>query len=243
LIEVSEKIISYLGSLFGEQAAKEYIDFIKRDPTIYIRINSIKSSVEELSSSLKNDYNISTEKIKEIPHVLKVSSGKDIIGKTIQHIIGDYYIQGLSSMIPPHVLSPDPQDKVLDLCAAPGSKTTQLGELMKNDGLLIANEIAMDRVKMLVFNLDRMNLVNAGVLHYKGEILSKIYDNYFDKILVDAPCSGLGIIQKKGEVSNWWSLERAERLGDLQLRLLIAAIKMLKTGGEIVYSTCSLTPE
>jgi 16S rRNA (cytosine1407-C5)-methyltransferase len=96
---------------------------------------------------------------------------------------------------------------------------------------------------MLVYNIDRMNLMNAGVIHYKGEWLSKIYSEHFDKILVDAPCSGLGIVQKKGEVNNWWSLERAERLGDLQLRLLIAAIKMTKEGGEIVYSTCTLTPE
>jgi 16S rRNA (cytosine1407-C5)-methyltransferase len=88
-----------------------------------------------------------------------------------------------------------------------------------------------------------MNVINAGVLHYKGEILSKIYDNYFDKILVDVPCSGLGIIQKKEEVSNWWSKDRVKALSELQLKLLIAAIKMLKPGGELVYSTCTLTPE
>jgi 16S rRNA (cytosine1407-C5)-methyltransferase len=115
--------------------------------------------------------------------------------------------------------------------------------LMNNNGTLIANEIQLDRVKMLVYNLDRMNIINTGVVHSKGEMLSKIYEEQFDKILVDAPCSGLGIIQKKGEVSNWWSIDRAERLGDLQTRLLIAAIKMLKVGGEVVYSTCTLTIE
>ena len=134
-------------------------------------------------------------------------------------------------------------DTVLDLCSAPGSKTTQLGEMMRNNGTLISNEIALDRVKMLVFNIDRMNLINAGIIHSKGELLSKIYPDYFDKILVDAPCSGLGIIQKKNEISNWWSLKRASILGDLQLRLLIAAIKMVKEEGEIVYSTCTLTIE
>ena len=243
MIEVSEKIFSYLSSLFGEQSAKEYVEFIKREPTTYIRVNTLKTTTGMLAYKLQTGYGVTTETIPNIPDTLKVISGKEVIGKTVEHIIGDYYIQGLSSMIPPLILSPLPDDKVLDLCAAPGSKTTQLGGMMLNKGILLANEIALDRVKMLVYNIDRMNLMNAGVLHYKGEMLSKIYDDYFDKILVDAPCSGLGIIQKKGEVSNWWSLERAERLGDLQLRLLIAAIKMVKVGGEIVYSTCTLTPE
>jgi 16S rRNA (cytosine1407-C5)-methyltransferase len=107
----------------------------------------------------------------------------------------------------------------------------------------VANEIQLSRLKALVYNIDRMNILNAGVLHYRGELLSKIYDNYFDKILVDVPCSGLGIIQKKDEVSNWWSEEKIVSLSELQLRILIAAIKMLKPGGEIVYSTCTLTVE
>ena len=243
MIEVSDKIITYLGSLFGEESAKKYAEFIKSDPSTYIRINPFKSAPLPLEIRLRKNYDITVEPVGNVPGMFKVLNGRDKIGKTVEHITGDYYIQGLSSALPPLMLSPSPEDKVLDLCAAPGSKTTQLGELMSNRGTLIANEISLDRVKMLVYNLDRMNTMNAGVLHYKGEILSKIYDNYFDKILVDAPCSGLGIIQKKGEVNNWWSLERAQKLGDMQLRLLIAAVKMLKTGGEIVYSTCTLTPE
>jgi len=146
-------------------------------------------------------------------------------------------------MIPPIVLNPDETDVTLDLCAAPGSKTTELAEMMSNKGTLIANEIAMDRTMALVYNLDRMNIINTGVLHFKGEQLSKIYNSHFDKILVDAPCSGLGILQKKDEVNDWWSEERVKNLGELQLKLLVTAIKMLKTGGEIVYSTCTLTTE
>jgi len=243
LIEVSENIKSYLNSLYGKDAAGNYIDFIKREPAQYIRINPLKAKKDNLRQRLKEDLSIETEEIKSIPNALKIISGKELVGKTVEHITGQYYIQGLSSMIPPIILSPAESDKVLDLCSAPGSKTTGLGEMMNNNGTLIANEVALDRVKMLIYNLDRMNLMNAGVLHYKGETLSKIYSEYFDKILVDAPCSGLGIIQKKEEVSNWWSLERVARLGDLQTRLLVAAIKMAKVGGEIVYSTCTLTPE
>ena len=240
---VSENIFSYITSLYGDSAAKEFSDFIKKDYSLYIRVNRLKSDKVSLIKKLKETYSISTEEISSVPFALKIAGNSESAGKTIQHIIGDYYIQSLSSMIPPLVLSPQPGEKILDLCAAPGSKTTELGEMMNNDGTLIANEIALDRVKMLIYNIDRMNLINAGVVHYKGEWLSKIYSEHFDKVLVDAPCSGLGIVQKKGEVNNWWSKERAERLGDVQLRLLIAAIKMVKTGGEVVYSTCTLTPE
>ncbi len=243
MIEVSENIKAYLNSLYGKDSAERYIDFIKAEPSQYIRINLLKTSRENLKRRLHEDLSIASEEIKSIPNALKIISGSELTGKTVEHITGQYYIQGLSSMVPPLILSPGENDKVLDLCSAPGSKTTGLGELMNNKGALIANEVALDRVKMLVYNIDRMNLMNAGVIHYKGETLSKIYSEYFDKILVDAPCSGLGIIQKKEEVSNWWSLERVARLGDLQTRLLIAAVKMAKVGGEIVYSTCTLTPE
>jgi NOL1/NOP2/sun family putative RNA methylase len=243
LIEISDNIFSYISSLYGEEAAKIYTEYIKLDPAQYIRVNSIKTSTEILTKKLKNDFSISAEQVPSIPNALKITRDSNILGKTIEHIIGEYYIQGLSSMIPPLILSPQPDDTVLDLCAAPGSKTTEMAEMMLNKGTLIANEVALNRVKMLVYNVDRMNIMNTGVTSTKGEWLSKIYDTYFDKILVDAPCSGLGIVQKKEEISNWWSQEIAERLGDLQLRLLIAAIKMVKTGGTVVYSTCTLTPE
>ena len=136
-------------------------------------------------------------------NTLKVTEGSELTGKTLEHILGHYYVQSLSSMLPPIVLAPDKNDIVLDLCAAPGSKTTQLAELMHNDGTLIANEIQLSRLKALVHNIERMNIANVGVVHQKGELLSKAYGNYFDKILVDAPCSGLGIIQKKDEVTKW----------------------------------------
>jgi NOL1/NOP2/sun family putative RNA methylase len=243
LLQIGNKIIEYLGSLYDEASAKKYVEFINEEPTQYLRANRLKTSREELSYNLLKEYEIKTAPVNRIESALKVLDSKKLTGKTIEHIIGEYYIQGLSSMIPPLILDPKPGETVLDLCAAPGSKTTELAELMNNQGTLVANEIQLNRVKMLVYNLDRMNIANAGAIHTKGEWLSKHYSGHFDKILVDAPCSGLGIIQKKEEVSDWWSIERSGKLGDLQLRLLIAAIKMAKTGGQIVYSTCTLTIE
>lgn len=243
MIEISDNIFSYIKSLYGEQAANIYTEYIKQEPAQYIRVNTIKATTENLLTKLKQNHSIEAEEISSVPGALKITQDNGVLGKTIEHIIGEYYIQGLSSMIPPLILEPRENETVLDLCAAPGSKTTEIAAMMNNKGTLVANEVSLNRVKMLVYNIDRMNIMNAGVMSSKGEWLSKIYESYFDKVLVDAPCSGLGIIQKKEEISNWWSKDIAERLGDLQLRLLIAAIKMVKTGGTIVYSTCTLTPE
>ena len=241
--EVSSKIYDYFSSLYGKDSADKYLKFIDREPAQYIRVNTAKISRDELSNILQTKYQINTQPIPEFEKVLKIIDGNERIGKTFEHVLGFYYIQSFSSMMPPLVLNPTNEDTVMDLCGAPGSKATQLAEMMNNRGTLLINEIDNERIKSLVFNLERMNVINASVIHSKGEILSKIYNSHFTKILVDAPCSGLGIIQKKGEVSNWWSLGHVDRLQHLQLRLLIAAIKMAKVGAEIVYSTCTLSIE
>jgi 16S rRNA (cytosine1407-C5)-methyltransferase len=243
VIDPGEKIKAYITSLFGEKNLSSFISFINSEPNQFLRINSLKTTPEIISKKLFSRYGIETTLIPEMPFALKVTRGGELAGKTIEHILGYYYIQGLSSMIPALVLSPGENDLVLDLCAAPGSKTTQLAELMNNKGTLVANEIQLSRLKALVHNIERMNIINAGVLHQKGELLSKVYNNHFDKILVDAPCSGLGIIQKKEEVIKWWDAKSVLGLAEIQWKLIISAIKMLKVEGELVYSTCTLTTE
>jgi len=240
---VSEKVYSYLVSTFGDEAAKSYWEFVRQETSKYIRVNDLKINRGELAHRLEATYGITTEELFFPSNALKIKSGFDFAGSTLEIAFGFYYMQGLTSMLPSIVLNPSPDDIVLDLCSAPGSKTTQIAGLMKNKGELIANEIELDRIKALVFNLDKMNFYNYGVVNLRGEVLSKYYNSYFDKILVDAPCSGLGIIQKKNEVNKWWSLERVAHLAEIQTRLLVAAVKMLKKGGEVVYSTCTLTAE
>ena len=241
MIELSGNIIDYIRENFGEDFLSRYREYYNSEYNPYLRTSAFTDK-PVLIEQLKK-YGIELLEISGVPNAYRILSGADVAGKTLEFILGKYYIQSLSSMIPALVLNPNETDTVLDLCAAPGSKTTQLAEMMNNKGTLIANELSMDRLKSLVFNIDKMNLVNVGVLHGKGELLSKQFENRFDKILVDAPCSALGIVQKKGEVSNWWDLRKAESISDLQLRLLIAAIKMCKVDGEIVYSTCTLTLE
>lgn len=242
MIELSENISAYIAKHFGNDYLKSYHEYLHQDQSTFLRLSSLIQSDEKIKNSFIR-YGIKNEVIENVPNAFRVSEGESIVGKTLDFILGAYYIQSLSSMIPALVLNPDENDKVLDLCAAPGSKTTQLAEMMKNKGTLVANEISIERLKSLVFNIDKMNLVNVGVLHGKGEQLSKLFGNFFDKILVDAPCSALGIIQKKNEVSNWWNVKKAEGLAEIQFKLLLSAIKACKVGGEIVYSTCTLTLE
>jgi 16S rRNA (cytosine1407-C5)-methyltransferase len=242
LIELSENITNYIQRNFGDDYLNNFREHYLDDHNIYLRFPIDNSEQESLIQSLET-YGIKLEKHPNVNIAYKVVEGSDKIGKTLEYTIGRYYIQSLSSMIPPLVLLPNENDVVLDMCAAPGSKSTQLSEMMNNSGTLYSNEPNAKRVKSLVYNLDRMTRVNMGVIQKYGEILSKKFDHFFDKVLVDAPCSGLGIVQKKGEISNWWNEKSVERISDTQLRLLISAIKTSKVGGEIIYSTCTLTVE
>ncbi len=240
-ITVGENIADYLKSRFGEGYLRKYEEYINSDFTPYVRF-PIRADRQKLISRLEK-YGIKLRQVENIPYAYQVLEGRENLGKTLEYTIGKYYIQSLSSMIPPIVLSPTENDVTLDLASAPGSKTTQLSDMMNNRGTLYANESNLNRIKMLVHNLDRMNLVNLGVIKHRGEKLSKIFENKFTKVLVDAPCSALGILQKKNEVSGWWKLSQAEKLAELQFRLIVSAIKMAKVGAEIVYSTCTLTLE
>jgi len=242
LIELSENISDYILSVFSKKFLERYKKYVKSDFVSYIRIPGTDDEQKKIVSRL-SDYNIKLEKVENVPNAYRLLEGYSIIGKTLEFALGKYYIQSLSSMIPPLILGPTENDITLDLCAAPGSKSTQIAEMMNNRGTFYANEVSIGRIKSLAHNLDKFNISNAGVMNFKGELISKYIDNYFDKILVDVPCSGLGIVQKKQEVSNWWNKNQAVKLSATQLKLLISAIKIAKVGADIVYSTCTLTIE
>ncbi len=242
MIEVSDNIANYIHSVFGEEFLEKYKAYVASPFVQYVRIPGSSDEQRGIVNKLLG-YNIELSKVENVPNAYSVLAGTDVIGKTLEHALGKYYIQSLSSMIPPLVLNPTSEDTIIDMCAAPGSKATQLAEMMGNSGTLYVNEPSIGRTKALAHNMDKLNILNAGMITSKGELISKHFDNYFDKVLIDAPCTGLGVIQKKQEVSNWWTENHVAALSETQFKLLVSGIKSAKVGAEILYSTCTLTLE
>ncbi len=164
-------------------------------------------------------------------------------GKHPYHEAGLYYIQEPSAMAPVHFLDPQPGDRVLDLCAAPGGKSTQIASRLKGQGLLITNEINRDRCRILSLNIERMGVPNAMVLNEDSSHLADVFEGYFDKILVDAPCSGEGMFRKNEEAFSEWSPENVRMCAGRQNEILDNASRMLLPGGRLVYSTCTFSVE
>jgi len=160
------------------------------------------------------------------------------------HTQGHMYVQNLSSMIPALILSPTGQDYVLDMAAAPGSKTSQLAALMGNEGLIIASDSSPDRLFKLKANLARLSVLNTHTMKAQGEFLWRKYPDYFDRVLLDAPCSLEGTFhQGDPRTFSTWSPKKVGFLANKQKHLLRSAVACTKPGGIIVYSTCTISPE
>lgn len=164
-------------------------------------------------------------------------------GKHPYHEAGVYYIQEASAMAPVHFLDARPGERILDMCAAPGGKSTQIAAALKGEGLLVCNEIHPARAKILSENIERMGIANALVLNETPANLAERFVEYFDRILVDAPCSGEGMFRKNEDACNEWSTENVKLCADRQDEILKAAAGMLKPGGRLVYSTCTFAPD
>ncbi|MBR0434833.1 MAG: RsmB/NOP family class I SAM-dependent RNA methyltransferase [Lachnospiraceae bacterium] len=168
---------------------------------------------------------------------------EDEPGRSPYHAAGLFYIQEPSAMMPAFYLEASPHEKVLDLCAAPGGKTTQIAEMMENTGLLISNEINKDRARILSENIERMGLKNTVCTNMAPADLSKKFPEFFDRICVDAPCSGEGMFRKNDEAIENWSVANVKMCAARQAEILDEADKMLKPGGRMVYSTCTFSKE
>jgi len=168
------------------------------------------------------------------------------LGRALEHLLGYYYIQELSSMLPVIAMNPQADERILDLCSAPGSKTTQISAKIKNTGTIIANEISLGRIKILASNLERCGVTNTLITKKDGITLCKKLKKmnfYFDKILVDAPCSGEGTLRSSPKTCIMWNIKTIETLSKTQKRLFESAFEILKPNGELVYSTCTHAPE
>ena len=164
-------------------------------------------------------------------------------GRHPYHDAGAYYIQEASAMAPAEYLEAQPGERILDLCAAPGGKCTQIGADMHQQGILVCNEIHPARAKILSENVERMGLRNGIVTNESPGRLAQAFPEYFDRILVDAPCSGEGMFRKNPEACGEWSLENVDLCAKRQDGILSYAADMLKPGGRLVYSTCTFAPQ
>ncbi len=164
-------------------------------------------------------------------------------GKSPYHEAGAYYIQEPSAMAPAAYLDAQPGEKILDLCAAPGGKSTQIAGSMQGKGLLISNEIHPARARILAENIERMGISNAIVTNMAPAELAPHFPLFFDRIMVDAPCSGEGMFRKNEEVITQWSPENVALCAKRQQEILAQADLMLRPGGRMVYSTCTFSPE
>ncbi|OPY51249.1 MAG: tRNA (cytosine(49)-C(5))-methyltransferase [Methanosaeta sp. PtaU1.Bin060] len=161
-------------------------------------------------------------------------------GKLRANLLGYIHIQEELSMVPPLVLDPKPGERVLDLCASPGSKTTQISQMMGNRGLVVANEPSLSRIAPLRSNCERLGALNVAITRYDGRRFPR---GPFDKVLVDAPCSSEGRARRDPKVLSRCSPKRSLDLQRLQIGLLKNALRLARAGGLVVYSTCTYAPE
>jgi NOL1/NOP2/sun family putative RNA methylase len=234
-------------TLLGDDFDK-FVSSLEQRPLSSIRVNELKISPDKLKKELEDKGWKINQPIHSHPEIMVIESQLEPgeIGRTFEHLLGYYYVQEISSMLPIIALNPQPNERVLDLCASPGSKTTEMASFMKNTGLIIANEPDFGRMKILSSNLERCGVSNVIVTRKEGTALcNKLSENgfSFDKILVDAPCTGEGTLRANPKTALMWNPNGIRKMSSLQKRLISSAIKLLKVGGEVVYSTCTYGPE
>lgn len=239
-LEVSEYIYGRLLEAFGEDRARGIIEAFSKKPRPCIRVNTLRITREKLRERLEKK-GFSLEKIRWNPHGLRVLEAPISIGATLEYLLGFYFVQEEASMLPPLALDPKPGEIVCDMCAAPGGKTTYLAMLMENRGAIVAIDINREKTRALRSHLNRCGVENTIIYRMDARRVGELGIE-FDKILLDAPCTGTGVAWKDPSAL-LQSRDRVERARRLQLELLEAAISVLRDGGVLVYSTCSLLPE
>ena len=213
-----------------------------------IRVNTLKISVSELKKILEEKGWKIRQPFAAHPHIMIIDSQllPGELGKTLEHVLGYYYIQEITSMMPLLALAPAEGEMLLDVCASPGSKTTQAASLMDNTGTIIANDISIGRISILVANLERCGVANTIVTRHAGNELAEKLEKLhfeFDKILVDAPCSGEGNIRNSPRTYLEWSEGLLKMLSRKQKKLVSSVVPLLKKDGLMIYSTCTHAPE
>jgi len=228
------KIKALLGDEFDE-----FLKFYNKDNFRGLRVNTLKCSVDKLK-------NLVDFELKNTPFCQEgfyLPADVKSIGNSPLHHCGAFYVQEPSATSAVTMLSVEKGDKVLDLCAAPGGKSTQIASALGREGLLWSNEIVKNRSMILLSNIERIGVPNAVVSNCHPDVLCNKLYGYFDKVLVDAPCSGEGMFRKNSDAQTQWSQEHVESCASRQLQILNSAKNALKENGVMVYSTCTFSRE
>lgn len=229
-----EKMEALLGAEY-----EAYLDCFDKPRYYGLRVNTEKISVEEFLKIAPWD-------LRPVPWVSNgfyYDGEKDQPAKHPYYFAGLYYLQEPSAMTPADRLPVEPGDRVLDVCAAPGGKATELGAKLAGTGVLAANDLSNSRAKGLLKNLEIFGIGNVLILSEEPGKLVPYFKGYFDKILIDAPCSGEGMFRKDRKMIRAWEEHGPEFFSKIQRSIIIQAAEMLRTGGMLLYSTCTFSPE
>ncbi len=229
-----DAFLERMQQMLGEEYA-DFLEALRQEPYQALRLNSLKITADRRC-------------VRDSERVPWTRDGyyygpQDHPGKHPYHEAGLYYIQEPSAMAPAELLEVRPGERILDLCAAPGGKSTQIGAALRGKGLLVCNEIHPSRCRSLSENIERLGVCNAVVTNESPQRLADFFPEYFDRILVDAPCSGEGMFRKNPAVCEEWSPKNVALCAGRQDEILDCAARMLRPGGRLVYSTCTFAPQ
>ena len=228
----------YLSKILDNNQMKLMLEEYSKKPVTSLRLNLLKCD--------KDNFELLFNDLHKHPYVNEAYYfDKELIrfGKNALHNAGAYYIQDASAMMVVYLLGIEQDDKVLDVCAAPGGKSSQVVSYLNGTGILVSNDVSNKRVKDLKENIERMGARNVIVMNESVEKISDKFEGYFDKVILDAPCSGQGMFRKNSLTYDDWSYEKTLNLACVQKDLILKSYKCLKKGGIMVYSTCTFAKE
>lgn len=235
-----EEITRYIYDFYGMDYTKAYLRDADRIKNLAIRVNSLKTNREDLKIKLiDGGFKVKEGDISNMSLIVKNPAG---LASSKLFKAGFFTIQQEASMKTVEVLDPKENTKILDLCAAPGTKTSYLAEYTNNTAKIVANDLAKSKNKLILENIERLGLKNISLTNYDASSFVEEFKDGFDYVLVDAPCSGLGVVGRKPEIRYNRSKETIVRLANLQREILENALKYVKKGGFLVYSTCTIGP-
>ena len=230
--------ISHLKTYLDDSEISLLMDSLKEENMHGVLLNTRKMDDETFLSLFPD-----VKKHPIVPHAYIYNKGIYNLGKSIYHTLGCFYLQEPSAMVPAYLLNTEEDDLILDMCAAPGGKTVQTSFRLNDTGLIISNDLSRQRCSSIVENVERLGLGNIVITNND---LSKIYQNHintFDRIILDAPCSGSGMFRKEDKMMQDWSYNKVLKFSEIQKELILIAYDMLKPGGTLCYSTCSFSEE